>query len=349
MHEETTSIAANDAALETVTEAAAVENAVAHTPRSQPEPSAANGPKHTRAVAKVEQAKTAIASIDEEVEACVQKVREELERYRQKQARFVEETLKPLRSRLRTLGADEVEIAAAPEPKVDLENPDIAPVEIVKLSSGKAGGLLYGLLAGVAGVGAWCYTATQALGLPLIPEKIPDFERVKTLFGWTAQQLGQGENPVVGGTLVGVGFVGIVALVYWIVTALRGSSNLKTAEKIEADTEFYCTQKGECKTQMEKVREHIARAGELIETYDILLAEQNARLRRAIHFEAVEHFDQLHERTQEDVKQAKRLATYVERFMETPMAEHGILSQEGIAIFDEAKEVADAYVVALYR
>jgi hypothetical protein len=35
--------------------------------------------------------------------------------------------------------------------------------------------------------------------------------------------------------------------------------------------------------------------------------------------------------------------------METPMAEHGILSQEGIAIFDEAKEAADSYVMALYR
>ena len=61
-----------------------------------------------------------------------------------------------------------------------------------------------------------------------------------------------------------------------------------------------------------------------------------------------EKYDQLHAKTQQDVKTIKRLTTQIERFLETPMAEHGILSQEGIATLEEVNKVANDYVMELY-
>jgi hypothetical protein len=305
--------------------------------------------KHHKAVAKVDQAKQAIEAVDAEIEACMQKVQEDLDHYKDLEHRFVEERLKPGRQMLRELGADEVEIVAAPEPIVDLEDPEVKPVEIGKLSSGRLAGLTYGLLGGIVGLGAWCYTATQALKLPLLPTTFPDMERIHSLLGWTAQQFGQGDNVGVGGSIVGVGFVLIVAILYWITTSIKGTSNLKKAEKIEADTEFYCTKKSECKTQMKKVRDHIAQAQRLIEEYDVLLSEQNARIARARFFEEGETYHHLHARTQEDVRTLKHLATTIERFMETPMSQNGILSHEGIEALEQAKKLAKERVEALYR
>ncbi len=44
-----------------------------------------------------------------------------------------------------------------------------------------------------------------------------------------------------------------------------------------------------------------------------------------------------------------RLTTEVERFLETPMAEHGILSKEGIEILERTNKAANDHVMELYN
>ncbi len=304
--------------------------------------------KHAIATAKVATAQSRIQNTDEEIEACMARVEEDLSAFKAVQARFFERVLRPSQELLAAVGAKDRIFESVPAPKVDLEDPSLAPVEIVKLSSGTGRGFLYGLLGAVAVVGGWCYAATQALGLPLIPEKFPDVERVTQSLGWVAQLAGQGHNVAVGGTIVGVSAVVVGWGIYALTKALRGSANLKKAEKIEEETEFYCTKKGECKAQMEKVREHIAHAQKTIEKYDVLLAEQNAALQRALFIEEVEKYDQLHTLSQQTVKTIKKLTTEVERFLETPMAEHGILSKEGIEILERTNKAANDHVMELY-
>ncbi len=317
-------------------------------PSHEPKPAQPAQKKHLQAVAKVATAQSRIQSTDEEIEACMARVEEDLNAFKSVQKRFFERVLRPSQEMLTTIGAHDRLLESIPAPKVDLEDPSLAPVEIVKLSSGTGRGLLYGLLGGIAVVGGWCYAATQALGLPVIPEKFPDVDRVTQSFGWVAQLAGQGNNVVVGGTIIGVSAVVVGWGIYALTKAIRGSSNLKQATKIEEDTEFYCSKKEECKTQMQKVREHIAHAQKMIEKYEVLLAEQNAALQRALFIEEAETYDQLHALSQQTVKTIKKLTTEVERFLETPMAEHGILSKEGIEILERTNKAANDHVMELY-
>ena len=304
--------------------------------------------KHSIAKAKIAQAEEIISGVDAEIEACMQKVEADLAQFKSAEEILVKQGLSPARQMLKALGVTEKLMPSAPVPKVDLEDPELKPVEIKRITSGKGSGLMWGLLGGVAALAGWCYAATQALGLPLLPAKLPDMERINAVLGWTAKQLGQGENVAVGGTVVGISFLLIVWAIYGIVTALRGSKNLKVAEKIEADTEFYCTQKEECREQMKKVREHIAHAQKTVEKYEVLLAEQNAGLKRALFIEEAEGYDQLHAQSKETVKTLQHLADEIEAFLETPMAEHGILSQEGIEILERVNKSANDHVMGLY-
>ena len=304
--------------------------------------------KHEVAKAKIAQAEETIQSVDAEIEACMKRVDEDLAHFKQAEEALLTQGLRPARKMLKELGVTEKLIESAPAPKVDLNDPELKPVEIQKISSGKGTGLMWGLLGGVAALAGWCYTATQALGLPLVPTKVPDMERINAVLGWTAKQFGQGENVAVGGTIVGISLLVIMGLIYWIVTALRGSSNLKVAEKIETETEFYCTKKGECKEQMKKVREHIANAQKTVEKYEVLLAEQNGALKRAIFIEEAETYDQLHAKTRQTVQTLQHLADEIEAFLETPMAEHGILSKEGIEILERVNKTANDHVMKLY-
>jgi len=334
---------------EEATQAAPQKETEQETKQQESKPTPLKQKKHVQATAKVATAQSRIQSTDEEIEACMARVEEDLSAFKAAQKRFFDQVLHPSQLMLKEVGAKDRVFESSPTPKVDLDDPSLTPVEIVKLSSGTGRGLWYGLIGGVAVVGGWCYAATQALGLPLIPERFPDMERVTQLFGWVAQRLGQGDNAVVGGTIVGVSAVVVGWGVYALTKALRGSSNFKQATKIEEDTEFYCTKKGECKAQMEKVREHIANGQKMIEKYEVLLAEQNAALQRALFIEEAEKYDQLHAHTQRTVKTIKKLTTEVERFLETPMAEHGILSKEGIEILARTNKAANDHVMGLYE
>ncbi len=304
--------------------------------------------KHLQATAKVATAQSRIQSTNEEIEACMARVEEDLNAFKGAQTRFFNQVLHPSQQMLKAVGAKDRIFESLPAPQVDLKDDALAPVAIVKLSSGTGRGLLYGLLGGLAVVGGWCYAATQALGMPLIPETFPDVARITQSLGWVAQRMGQGNNVAVGGTIIGVSAVVVGWGVYALTKTVRGSSNLKKATQIEEDTEFYCTKKGECKAQMEKVREHIAHAQEMVEKYEVLLAEQNAALQRALYIEEADTYDQLHPHTQQTVRTIKKLTTEVERLLETPMAKHGILSKEGIEILERTHKSANDFVAELY-
>ena len=322
-------------AVETVTDAPAA-----------PAPQAS---KHEVAKAKIAQAQEVLSGVDAEMEACMQRVEEDLSQFKSAEEGLVTQGLRPARQMLQALGVTETLTQSAPAPKVGLEDPELKTVELKKISSGKGSGLMWGLLGGIAALGGWCYTATQALGLELLPTKLPDMERLNATLGWTANQMGQGENVAVGGAIVGVGALALVWLIYWLVTTLRASSNLRVAEKIEADTEFYCTKKGECKEQMKKIREHIGHAQKTVEKYEVLLAELNAGLKRALFIEEAEGYDQLHTKTQHTVKTLQHLADEIDTFLKTPMAEHGILSQEGIEVLERVNKTANDHVMGLYE
>ncbi len=305
--------------------------------------------KHLLAKSKIEEAEARIKSADEEIEECLSKIESDLAGFKGIEHSFVEKTLKNSQKYLKDLGVSDSVIQSTPEPQVDLNDPDLKPVNIKKISSGKFKGFAWGLIAALAAMIGWCYSAVQALGLPLLPEKFPDLERINKVLEWTSDKLGQGANVSVGAAVVIVGFLAIWFLIYWLVKTLTASSNLRTAARIEEDAEFYCSKKGECKEQMQKVREHIAHAKKLIEKYDVLLAEQNAKLQRALFVEEADKYDALHAKTQTEIGKMKKLVSQIERFLKTPMAEHGILSKEGVEILEKANKAANDHIMEMYK
>lgn len=321
-------------------------------PKSSTSESSKNAPKHDKfseAKQKLEVAKNALAQTDDEVENCLKKIDEDMARFNEAHTALKEQTLQPTHALMEALGADEQMIQThIASPVLEANDPSIAAVDVPVISKGVLKGLVMALIGMLLALGAWCYTATQALGLPLLPEKFPDFDRVNKAFAWTAQQLGQGENIAVGSVIVLVAALFLGAVLFWLTRLLRDGKNLKVAKKIEEETEFYCSKKGECKQQMEKIREHISHAQKTVETYTVLLDELKARLSRARFVEEADTFAALHAKTQSDIKTTHRLITEVTEFLATPMAQSGVLNKEGIDALEKATTKANKYVMELY-
>jgi len=305
--------------------------------------------KFTLAKSKLEEARKSIAQTDEEIETCLQKIDEDLAAFTQAHERLKHETIEPTRTLMAELGVDDrVMDTLNTPPVVEADDPSIAPVEVPAISKGIVKSLLIASGGVLVALGGWCYAATQALGLPLLPKKIPDLDRLNRAFAWTAQQFGQGENVAVGSALVLGGTLVIGGLLFGLSRLLRDSKNVRVAQKVEEESAFYCSKKGECKQQMEKIREHIAHAQKTVEMYTVLLDELKARLARARFIEEADTFGALHAKTQKDIETTNRLIAEVTEFLKTPMAQSGVLNKEGIDALEKATGEANKYVMGLY-
>jgi hypothetical protein len=325
------------------------ENADKKTITTHPKANGDKLSKFHQAKSRIEEAAEKIKSTDEEIEECLGKIDHDLNVFKEAEVDFVENTLKSSQMFLKTAGVSDSVLESAPHPIVDMNDPNVKQVHIKSISSGGFKGFMLGLLGGAAVLGAWCYSATQALGLPLLPDKFPDMDRLTKALEWTSQKVGQGSNVSVGAAVVVVAILASIFLLYWLTKAFTTSSNLRTATRIEEDTEFYCTKKSECKDQMGKVREHIAQGKQVIKKYDVLLGEQNAKLKRAFFVEEAEKYDQLHNKTKEEINKIKKLTSEVEKFLKTPMAERGILNKESIEILGRTNKAANSYIMEIYR
>jgi hypothetical protein len=304
--------------------------------------------KLAQAKEKIEQAKTLTAQTKEQIEECMKNIDIDIGALNtQKQALFTE-ALQPSEQLLGGLGVEEVHLDAVPKSKVELIDLDEDSVEIRDLSSGRFKGFFWSLVAGAATAAGWCYAATSSLGLPLLPEKLPDFERLNKTLEWTSGQLGQGDNATIGAAVVIVAVLLVMWIVYAVIVSSRASNNLKVAQETEEAVGAYCTTKEECKVKMKIVREHIQNSTTTIAKYKVLLEEQNAKIRRAIFLEEVEGFEGLHANTKADIATTQHLITEVKKLLEVPVSEAGVLTPNAVDTLKQTNKVIGDHIMRLY-
>jgi glutaredoxin 2 len=138
-------------------------------------------------------------------------------------------------------------------------------------------------------------------------------------------------------------------LVYIVLASMRASKNQRIAEEIEEKAGQYCRKKEECKGMVEQVREHLNTLQQTVRKYEVLLAEKNAGLRRAIFIEEAESFDDLHDKSQVIAREIEMMIKELERLLTTPMAKAGALTDEAVEALRHAKRVVNDQILRLYN
>jgi len=219
---------------------------------------------------------------------------------------------------------------------------DVKPLVLKDVRSGRFTGFLLSLFGGAATFGGLVYWATEKLGMALDISKIPSNETLQTLFGWFGTQVGQTEDAVVGGVVVGAAVLVVMALIYVVRVALKSSSNLHFAQKQMKETQKYITQKTNCKAEMDRVDAHINEAIKVLKDYEILLNEQKGKLQRIFHFEEgknkLSEFETTSLRTMEETQE---LIQNIQDFITASMSHEGKLSEENQTALQQAKVYVD--------
>lgn len=317
------------------------KNVVEQTPKKQK--------KHIQALEMVEKSKTIVQNAQDQTQECKLLLMSDLEEYDNAKKSLYEGGLEECSKLLEKVGSHSVTTDEEVSPDVVFEPKDeIAPLMIKNLSSGKFTGMIYGIIVGLATALGLIYVATEKLGITLDITKIPSQDVSESVMGWFATLVGS-ENLYVGIAIFVAAILFMTSLVYLIRTALKGNANLHFATKQLAEAEHYTQQKGDCKTEMDKVDAHIKQSINILKMYEVLFNEQKGKLERIVHIEGQkEKSSEYHQKSYLEIRETRDLLSTIKSFMGVSMSEEGKLSEKSVLLLERAKANMDKVIERLY-
>jgi hypothetical protein len=295
--------------------------------------------KHDAAVLLIKKTKHIVDDTEKQLDACKLLLQDDLKSYEEAKASLKSNALDETEVLLDELGYSSDEEDEIVEDEVVFEaKEEIPPFYVRDVSSGKFGSFLLALIGGLLTFAGLVYLATEKVGVTLDVTKIPSNEVATKVLGWYATLFGSKPDLFLGG-----GFVLVVTLlVMWIIYAIRvssrASSNLAFAKQQLEEAQEYAKHKGNCKEEMDKVDAHMNDAIKVLKTYEVVLHEQNGKLKRILHIEGVKEVPaEYHEKSQREMQDASMLVKAIKNFISTSMSEEGKLSGKSTMFLHSAK------------
>ena len=308
-----------------------------------------NVKKHIAAKQLVSEAKSIIDTNDQQLKECKLLLENDLRDYEDAKRALNVGGLDDAKALLVELGHSSVSDLEMPdEPVIFEEDDSVEPVYVQDVSSGRFTGLILSVVAGTATLGGLVYWATEKLGMTLDLSKVPEDATINKIANFFSNLVGMGDNTNIGLGVVALATLLMMFLVYKLRVALKGGSNLRFAEKQMKETQKYVTHKANCKAEMERVDTHIKDAIALLKDYEILLNEQNGKLKRVLHFEHVDAEEHgYHHTSIEEMKETQSLIEQVQAFISQPIAKKGKLSEESVEALEQTEEKVEAFLKRL--
>ena len=300
----------------------------------------------------IDEARALVEASDIDVRDCMQILDEDIASFEQRKSQLLSGSAEKIEELLEEVGFEPEEIEDIGKEGVSFNSEEkIKPMRVKSLSSGKFSSFILSLIVAFASVAGWIYVATQKLGITPDISKLPSQEMQNKVLSWIGGGMTGGDgNPLYGMIVLGVTAILTMWIVYAIRVQLRASSNQKIAEKVSEDAKFYCTQKEECKKEMESVSEHIHKVIKTLDTFDVLFEEQNAKIRRIIYLEGKLPFHEYHQKSKDEMNQSGIIIDGLNQLISTAMAdENGSLSSEAKESLEEVISIQDRYIKRFYQ
>ncbi len=305
--------------------------------------------KHEAALLLIEKTRHIVDDTEKQLDACKLLLQDDLKRYEEAKLSLKEHALDESESLLKVLGYEEEDEETLEDIVTFQPKEELPPFEVKEISSGKFTSLLLALVAGFLTFAGLIYLATEKAGITLDVTKMPTQETATKVLGWYATLFGDKPDLFLGGAFVFVVVMLVMGIIYGIRVASRSSSNLAFAKQQLEEAQEYAKQKGNCKEEMDRVDAHMNDAIAVLKTYEVVLGEQNGKLKRILHIEGVkEHENEYHPKSLNEMHETKKLIESIEQFMNTSMSEEGKLSQKSKVLLENAKEKLQQFIDKLY-
>ncbi len=301
---------------------------------------------HEEVVEVVDASKILIESVEKEIQEAMNKLNEDIAKLEELEEEVLTTTLKEADELLKSVGYEEsladVNIA---HPVFEYDKKDALP-QIKRPSSGKFSAFVLGLLGGALTAGAIGYAAMSKLNMAL--DKLPTKEQIAEILKWVSQQVGAGANETVGGAVVGAAAFVVFLIIYKIKVSMKVRKNIKLAEEIKEEAYKHKSKREERKEEILKTDELINKTRDVLDKLNVLLQEYNAKIKRILHFEKGKSFDELHEKSKNDIEDAFNLAREIKLIIVTPESSNGELNPESLEVLKNSEILLNKMIQKLY-
>ncbi len=222
-------------------------------------------------------------------------------------------------SLLKELGVDSLEDEMQAVNEIKLDNKEQL-LTVKEPSKGGFKGFVAGLL--FAGIGA-----VSALGIGAYLAKLPfglNTFLQKTNLDAIASKYASFIAPANPSAAIGYTAIGVLSLilgfvVYKAVTLIQRKKNEKYVSSLEESVQDYEKSINNKNQKMEELIEHIDHIKMVMQKYDIILQEQNAKLNRIKFIEQPQSLDSLHKSSKVEVEKTNLILDELLKLMNTPV------------------------------
>ncbi len=223
-------------------------------------------------------------------------------------------------------------------------------IRLKNVTTGRFTGLIFALLGMLATAVAWLFVASTKTGSVVVLDKVPEQSTLDAIFTWIGGGMTSGAgNPLFGMIVVAVSSLLVGLMVYKLRVAMRENKNFKVANETLEKSHVYVEEQKESKGEMERIDEHIKVSTPLVESYAVILDEQNAKLKRVLHVEgSLEDTTEYHTNSKHAMSDAANLMKRAERLVNIPVSKEGRLNEASVNAYNEAKALYDTYITQVY-
>ena len=208
------------------------------------------------------------------------------------------------------------------EPKNNFEILDIQDISRGKITAAFLA-LVLSLIAGVAMV----FMAMKQLNIGYDLSMIPVGELVNPVLNWYASLVGMDDKPLTGAIMISLVMLLISWFSYTRYIGWKEKKNLSMAKEQLRIAEYYCDDKLSCQDQMKRVDKFINKAIDVLKLYQMVLGEQEEKLRKILHEERVNiSTADFYSKSLRVMQNTQELINYIKDFMAVPMSDEGNLS-----------------------
>ena len=200
-------------------------------------------------------------------------------------------------------------------------------LEIQEVSSGKVTAVFLAFILSLTVMIAMVFLAMSQLNIADDLSMIPIGELANPVLNWYASLVGMDDKPFIGTVIL----ISVALFILWFVytryVQWKEKQNLIMAKEQLRIAEYYCDDKLSCQEQMKRVDKFINKAISVLNLYQVVLSEQEEKLRKILHEERENiSSSNFPSKSLRIMQNTQELINYIKDFMAVPMSEEGKLS-----------------------
>ncbi|HHD74300.1 MAG TPA: hypothetical protein ENK87_01980 [Nitratifractor sp.] len=303
---------------------------------------------HSSLVDKLTQAKIAAGMKHEEYLQVHKELEETTVNFMRLENNIVKTTVDTSLTLLEELGVQNLENGLKEAKEIVQEN-KAELLQIKSISKGNIKAFFFGAIGAVAtAIGLTAFGAKLA-ALPLNSATLLQSSNLETIATKVADLIKIKDTPIAGYLLVGAVSFLVGLLIYNLVKFLQKKKNIRYVNNLESDVQTYEEQLNEKVEKSHELNEHLDHIKLVMQKYDIILQEQNAKLRRMQFIEQpVEGVNSLQRASQIEVEKTVLILDELLKLMNTEVNDNLDITQESKEQLHSANSIINEVIKKLY-